>query len=219
MRLIRYLTTGSRSQLSLRIVSVVIVAIVILLSRGANIPYTPLKSATQSPVTTTTSTVNLSVQTSPTQSVDEASGSSTFAVVKIVDGDTIKVNNRGVTETVRLIGIDTPETVDPRKPVQCFGKEASNTTSNLLKSRIVLLEADASQGDKDKYGRLLRYVFLSDGTNINETLIREGYAYEYTYNLPYKYQAVFKSAQVYARENKRGLWADGVCPLVTPITR
>ena len=116
--------------------------------------------------------------------------------------------------TIRLIGVDTPETVDPRKPVQCFGKEATNKMLELLHNKIALLEEDKSQGDKDKYGRLLRYVFLPDETNVNKTLIQEGYAYEYTYDLPYKYQDAFKKAQISARESKRGLWADNAC--VTP---
>lgn len=84
----------------------------------------------------------------------------------------------------------------------------------LLQSKIVMLEEDQSQGDKDKYERLLRYVFLPDGMNVNKELIQEGYAYEYTYNLPYKYQDEFKKAQISARESKRGLWADNAC--VTP---
>ncbi len=134
-----------------------------------------------------------------------------FPVVRVVDGDTIVVNINGKDEKVRLIGIDTPEVVDPRRPVQCFGREASAKTKELLNGKSVLLEFDPTQGDRDKYGRLLRYVFLEDGASFNELMIKEGYAHEYTYRMSYKYQNQFKTAQTYARENKKGLWADGVC--------
>lgn len=143
-----------------------------------------------------------------------ASMSGSVSVVKVVDGDTISVLLNGKKETVRFIGIDTPEVVDPRKLVQCFGNEASEKTKQLLTGKSIVLQDDPSQGDRDKYSRLLRYVFL-DGININKLLIKDGYAHEYTYRLPYVYQSEFKAAEVDAREHKRGLWADGVCPLVT----
>jgi len=123
-------------------------------------------------------------------------------VTRIVDGDTIEVDGIG---KVRLIGVDTPETVDPRKPVQCFGKEATQKTTQMLLGKKVHLESDPSQGEKDKYNRALRYVFLEDGTNFNKWLIENGYAHEYTYNLPYKYQLEFKSAERSARESRKGL--------------
>lgn len=136
----------------------------------------------------------------------------TFVVTRVVDGDTIVVTTPGKTEKVRLIGVDTPETVDPRKPVQCFGKEASDFTKSLLTNKSVRLDADPSQNDRDKYGRLLRYVFLA-GVNVNEKIIAEGYGHEYTYRIPYKYQTEFKNAERLARESKKGLWADGICGL------
>lgn len=124
----------------------------------------------------------------------------------------------GQQETVRLIGIDTPETVDPRKPVQCFGKEASMKAKGLVEGEEVILESDPSQGDKDKYGRLLRYVFLKDGTSVNQKMIEDGYAFEYTYKLPYKYQEEFRAAQKQAETDKIGLWADNACPVLTSTT-
>lgn len=135
----------------------------------------------------------------------------TYEVIKIIDGDTLTVSINGTSETLRLIGMDTPETVDPRKPVQCFGIAASDKAKEILSGQRVQLETDPIQGERDKYSRLLRYIFLEDGTNYQEYMIRQGYAHEYTYNLPYKYQAQFKQAQDEARLNKRGLWADGVC--------
>lgn len=134
-----------------------------------------------------------------------------YEVVSVVDGDTVKLNIDGTTETIRLIGIDTPETVHPTKPVECFGIEASNKAKQLLSGQTVSFEMDASQGTRDKYGRLLGYIILSNGSNFNELMIEQGYAYEYTYSIPYKYQADFKAAEQYARANGIGLWADGVC--------
>lgn len=135
-----------------------------------------------------------------------------YKVVKVIDGDTIDVDVDGKFERLRLIGIDTPETVDPRKKVQCFGKEASNKAKELLFGRFVILESDETQGDRDKYKRLLRYVFLPDGTNFNLYMIAEGYAHEYTYQDPYKYQFDFKESEKQARENNKGLWNPNVCP-------
>lgn len=138
-----------------------------------------------------------------------------FEVTQVIDGDTIQVVIDNKKETIRLIGIDSPETVDPRKPVQCFGKEASAKAKSILSGKSVRLESDPTQGERDKYQRLLRYVFLEDGTNFNKLMISEGYAHEYTYNIPYKYQSEFKQAQKEAEENKRGLWADNACPITT----
>lgn len=135
-----------------------------------------------------------------------------YDVVTVVDGDTIKVNINGTTETLRLIGIDTPETVDPRKPVQCFGKEASNKAKEILTGKKVRLEADSTQGERDKYNRLLRYIYLEDGTFFNKLMIEEGYAHEYTYQSnPYIYQTEFIEAENQARENNRGLWSPDKC--------
>jgi len=135
----------------------------------------------------------------------------TYPVAKVIDGDTISIIKDGKTVTLRLIGLDTPETVDPRKPVQCFGKAASDKAKELLAGKTVRLEFDSSQGLLDKYGRTLAYVFLSNGTLFNEYMIAEGYGHEYTYNLPYKCQREFKEAESRAREEKRGLWADDTC--------
>jgi len=135
----------------------------------------------------------------------------TYKVIKVVDGDTFSVDLDGNIATIRVIGVDTPETVDPRKPVQCFGKQASDKAKTLLTGQNVRLELDTTQGKLDKYNRLLAYVFLADGTNFAEYMIREGYGHEYTYNLPYKYQIEFKAAEKYARENNKGLWAPGIC--------
>ena len=153
--------------------------------------------------------------TTPEQLLTPKEGGKTeekiYSVVKVVDGDTISVNINGITETIRLIGINTPETVDPRKPVECFGIEASNKAKELLTGKKVILESDPTEGERDKYQRLLRYVWMEDGTFFNKKMISDGYAYEYTYDTPYKYQAEFKQAETEARLAKRGLWDDDAC--------
>ncbi len=141
----------------------------------------------------------------------ETSPNTTSKVIKVVDGDTVTVETNGVRETIRIIGINTPETVDPRKPVECFGQEASSRAHTLLDNQTVTLEADSTQGERDKYDRLLRYVFLPDGSDFGKQMISEGYAYEYTYSTPYKYQQDYKTSQSDAENAERGLWADGVC--------
>jgi micrococcal nuclease len=131
--------------------------------------------------------------------------------VGVVDGDTIDVYVQGQVARVRLIGIDTPETVDPRKPVQCFGTQASSKTRQLLDGQTVTLKADPTQDDTDKYGRLLRYVYLSDGTMVNQYLVAHGFAFEYTYKVPYQYQEVFQNAEANARAKNFGLWSPDTC--------
>lgn len=134
-----------------------------------------------------------------------------YEVIKVTDGDTIQIQVGDKKQTVRMIGVDTPESVDPRRPIQCFGEKASQKTSELLLNKKVSLESDTTQGDMDRYMRLLRYVFLEDGTNVNKLLIEQGFGHQYTYNKPYKYRKDFIKAEAEARENKRGLWADGAC--------
>lgn len=143
-------------------------------------------------------------------------GAPLYTVTRIVDGDTIVVHIDGKDESLRLIGIDTPEINDSRTGVQCFGKEASEYTKSILTGKKVRIEKDASQGERDKYKRLLAYVFREDGLFINRDLVEEGYAHEYTYDTPYKYQKQFKAAEVRAREEERGLWAPDACPTPAP---
>lgn len=182
------------------------------------------EEATTSNVTTLQSVSSSEVEQVTSQT--NSNNTTSYKIVEVVDGDTIKINMNGTTETVRLIGIDTPETVHPSKPVECFGIEASNKAKELLSGKTVSLETDASQGERDKYGRLLGYIILADGSNFNLQMIKQGYAYEYTYSSAYKYQSSFKSAQQYAKDNGIGLWGDGVCadktetstPVATPAT-
>lgn len=130
---------------------------------------------------------------------------------RVVDGDTVvALFQNNTSEKIRIIGMNAPESVDPRKEVQCYGKEASAHLRDLIQGKIVRLERDDSQQNKDKYGRLLRHVFLSD-LNIAESMIKDGYAYEYTYSAAYKYQKIFKIAQQEAQKNEAGLWQRDAC--------
>jgi len=134
----------------------------------------------------------------PTSSVPE----DVYLVTRAVDGDTIELETG---QKVRYIGIDTPETVHPKKPVQCFGKEASEFNKNLVTGKKVRLVKDVSE--TDKYGRLLRYVYLEDGTFVNLKLVEEGYAQADTFPPDVKHSATFVAAAREAREAGRGLWS------------
>lgn len=147
-----------------------------------------------------------------------------YKVTRVVDGDTIEIaynnNIKNIdgeiqsdieNKKVRLIGINTPETVDPRRPVQCFGKEASAYMKSLVEGEIIQLEYDNTQGKTDKYGRILAYIYMEDGQMVNKKMIADGYAYEYTYNTPYKYRDSFKAAQTLAEKGGRGLWSADTC--------
>lgn len=140
-----------------------------------------------------------------------SAGSPLYRVVQVVDGDTIKVDYQGRVETVRIIGIDTPETVSPRQPVQCFGREASAKAHELLEGQRVHLTADPTQDSRDRYGRLLAYVDREDGVDFGLWMISNGYAHEYTYNVPYQRQAAYRAAEAAARAAERGLWAPDTC--------
>ncbi len=141
-------------------------------------------------------------------------------VSRVIDGDTVVVNINGAEVHIRLIGINSPELNDKRAQVACFAKKAKDEAEKLLDGstslttggKNIYLEKDPTQGDYDKYGRLLAYVFLGDGTSFNKLMIEKGYAYEYTYRLPYKYQAEFKTAQEEARAAQKGLWGKEICP-------
>lgn len=133
-------------------------------------------------------------------------------VTRVIDGDTFEIETG---KTVRMIGIDTPETVHPTKPVECFGKEASIKTKELISGQTVRLEKDVSE--TDKYNRLLRYVFI-DNTFINEVLVRDGYAHASSYPPDVKYQEKFTQAQRLARNERKGLWGD-MCANYTETTQ
>jgi micrococcal nuclease len=133
-------------------------------------------------------------------------------VNSVVDGDTIEILAGKDKYKLRFIGVNTPETVKPNSPVECFGKEASAFNKQLLEKKTVYLEKDVSE--TDSFGRLLRYVYLKDDAGnknmVNEILVKEGYAYASSYPPDIKYQEKFRELEREARDAKRGLWA--ACP-------
>jgi micrococcal nuclease len=133
-------------------------------------------------------------------------------VTRVVDGDTIVVAGVG---TVRLIGVDTPETVDPRTPVQFFGKEASEFTRRLAAGKEVRLEFDIQR--TDKYRRTLAYAYLPDGTFLNAEIIKQGFGHAYT-QYPFRYLDQFRRFEREAQAAKRGLWGTGQTDPVPPAS-
>lgn len=139
-----------------------------------------------------------------------ASAKGPYPVVSVIDGDTMWLRIGPTRTKVRLIGIDTPETVDPRKPIGCFGPQASARAKAILTGQSVFLEYDKSQGRVDKYGRTLGYIWLQDGQLFQATMLTDGYGREYTYSKPYTHQQTLKAAQAAAQAAGAGLWT--ACP-------
>jgi micrococcal nuclease len=136
----------------------------------------------------------------------------THRVVKVLDGDTAEIDINGQVKKVRFIGMDTPEVHDPRKPVQCYGREASARGHELLEGKMVGIEYDQIVGETDKYSRTLAYIILPSGEIYNQKMIAEGYAHEYTYQgQAYKYQSNFKQAEVSAKSLGLGFWGASTC--------
>ena len=124
-------------------------------------------------------------------------------VVKVIDGDTVELING---ENLRYVGIDTPEEVDPRKPIQCFAKEAAEENKKLVEGKYITFYKDIS--GQDKYGRWLGYVYLADGTFVNLELVKEGLGFAYPYPPDTSKKEIFKEAEATARQSNLGLWAN-----------
>jgi len=129
-----------------------------------------------------------------------------YNIAHFVDGDTIAVNMNGHVEKVRFIGVDTPETHKPNTPVQCYGPAAAAFTKATIGHQSVRLVSDPLSTDRDRYGRLLRYVYLPDGSDLNEQLVIRGYAFYYPY-FPFTRSALFANDERQARLAHRGLWS------------
>jgi len=128
-----------------------------------------------------------------------------YTVSRFIDGDTVSVSMNGHIETIRFIGIDTPETHKPNTPVQCYGPEAAAYTKQIIGHQKIVLVSDPLTTDRDRYDRLLRYVYLTDGTNINQKLVREGYAFYYPY-FPFTKAVDFSMEEESAISQHKGLW-------------
>lgn len=134
-----------------------------------------------------------------------------YKVTYVSDGDTFTVNMDGREEKIRLIGVDTPETVKPNSPQECYGKMASDFAKHILKDQTVRLEADPINQNRDRYDRLLRYAYLQDGSLFNAALISQGYGFAYL-SFPFTKSEEFRLLQVEARKNKIGVWG-GDCTI------
>jgi len=168
-------------------------------------------ATTSTPASPTSRPASLTASTGPTSTLPP--GLTPATVTRVIDGDTIEVEIAGQEYTLRYIGINTPETVDPRRPVECFGREASDFNKQLVLGEAVGLEKDVSE--TDAFGRLLRYVWL-DAEMVNATLVREGYAQASAYPPDVKYQDLFLSLQAEAAGAGRGLWGTACEPTTSP---
>ena len=127
-------------------------------------------------------------------------------IVRVVDGDTLVANNSQNEQIkVRLIGVDTPETVKPNTPVQPYGKEASDFSKEHLTDKNVFLEYDKEK--EDRYGRTLAYVWLDKDTMFNELLVKKGLAREKYYSPNGKYREIFEKAEQIAKSNNENIWS------------
>lgn len=129
-----------------------------------------------------------------------------YTVKSFIDGDTIAVDMNGAVEIIRMIGVDTPETQRPNTPVQCFGPQAADFTKHLVGGSKVRLQADSLNTNRDRYGRLLRYVYLPDGRLVETELIDNGYGFAYVL-FPFEKKDDFYTAMLAAQNAKKGLWA------------
>lgn len=138
-----------------------------------------------------------------------------YAIKAFNDGDTIVVDMGGTDETIRFIGVDTPETHKPNSPIECYGPAAAAYTKKRIGESRVRLVSDRLTTNRDRYNRLLRYVVLEDGTTLNQELVAKGYGF--AYDFPFARNQEFHDTMTAARTRKNGLW--GSCqPYQTPST-
>ncbi len=137
-----------------------------------------------------------------------------YVVTEFIDGDTIAVNMNGKQEKIRMIGVDTPETHDPRKAVECFGQAAAAYTKQLIGNGPVRLEADPLSTNRDRYDRLLRYVYTNNGDLVEAEIIKNGYGFAYL-GFPFTKSDEFRRDEEQARSQNKGLWS-GCKPYFDP---
>lgn len=131
----------------------------------------------------------------------------TYRVDRVVDGDTVRIIRNGKSVPLRLIGGDTPETVHPTRPVECYGPEASAEAKRLLTGKRVQVVYDPTQGRLDKYGRDLVYLHLPDGRDFMEHMIATGHAEEYRYRTDYQRMDDYRAAERHAQDTGAGMWS------------
>jgi micrococcal nuclease len=186
-----------------------IILVVALVGEGFDTdPVVPVVVIPDTPVSSSSSAVTVPTATSTPIIQTNA------LVVRTVDGDTldVRIDGEDKDQRIRLLGIDTPETLDPRRPVECFGKVASDYMKTLLEGKRVLLMADVLADERDKYDRLLRNVFLEDGTDVNALMVREGYASAYlSFPLDPVRKRMLKDLEKDAKLKENGLWSPNTC--------
>ena len=149
---------------------------------------------------------------SQTKDAGDVSMRSQHEVLSVIDGDTLTVSIDGQKETVRVLGINTPETQYSNRGAECFGAEASSYAKNLLEGTEVTIEQDVSQDSRDKYNRILAFVGLQDGRDFGQVMLADGYAYEYTYQgIAHQNQQIYQQAEARAKADGVGLWEEGAC--------
>jgi micrococcal nuclease len=172
----------------------------------------PTRSPARPPATPTPPRPAAATSPSPGVAVSPAPGVAA-RVARVVDGDTLKVTISGRTDTVRVIGLDTPESVKPGTPVECYALQASAEAKLLLPvGSAIRLQADPTQATRDRYGCLLAHVWLADATLFAERMIRDGFGIHYIYEgVPSIYASRLAAAEAAARAALRGLWSPSTC--------
>lgn len=201
-----------------KLLVVVVMLLGIVMSRFRKPADATVPNPSSSPTTTVSTTVPTPAKPVATSTLPivrwPTAVSTTAVVMNVVDGDTVDLLFDGEAKVVRvrLLGINTPESVDPRRPVQCFGKEASKHVKELLTGKRVADISDPKADDRDKYGRLLRGLVTEDQTDVNATLVAQGYAHAYLdYPLDKARKAELRRLQEEAKTQKRGLWNEQTC--------
>lgn len=158
------------------------------------------------------------VLTLPATAADAAAkppkGSHKVSVVSVTDGDTIRVRYQGRSTPVRLIGLDAPET----RPRQCYGTQSTARMKRLTTGGSVWIKTDRSQGNRDRYGRLLRHLYSPGGRSLAVIQIQEGFAREYAYGRAYSGRSTHRRAQAIAKAHERGLWRSCAAPKPPTVT-
>jgi micrococcal nuclease len=194
------------------IVSILLFIVAFVVAAYQGIVARPAETVDQEPSEAETSEIDFEEE-DVEEEEDQWTLDTNAIITKVVDGDTVDVVfNEGYEARIRLLGVNTPETVDPRRTVECFGKEASNFAKETLAGERVLLVADPQADERDRYGRLLRNIYLEDGTDFNAMLIEQGYAYAYlSFPLTPERKAELKRLETEAKEAQRGLWDPDAC--------